>query len=88
MKVLNFSEGLGKGGQDRNLSVGMGIHGKTFVFYVIGTDFDSKQTNRQNPIRKIFTVVRFFLLCNRLESSWVWGLVEMRESDKRGNRHG
>ena len=34
-RVLNFSKGFGKGGQERNLSVGMGIHGKTSVFYVM-----------------------------------------------------
>ena len=33
--VLNFFEGFGEGCQVRNLSVGMGIHGKTSVFYVM-----------------------------------------------------
>jgi len=32
---LDFSEGVGEGGQERNLVVWRGIHGKTSVFYVI-----------------------------------------------------
>jgi len=33
--VLDFSEGVGKGGQEPSLGVGRGIHGKTSVFYVL-----------------------------------------------------
>ena len=32
--VLDFSEGIGEGGQKGNLGIGVGIHRKTSVFYV------------------------------------------------------